>query len=75
MLDDAYDADDEENMLSFARFIILEPFIMIPSTTITNSFPCVRRAIFSDQYRSTVGEFSYALVIGNIVHEAFERIL
>lgn len=48
---------------------------MISSTSIVSSFPCVRRSLFSDSFRSSVTDFGYALVIGNIIHDAFERIL
>ena len=48
---------------------------MISSTSIVSSFPCVRRSLFSDSFRSSATEFGYPLVIGNIIHEAFERIL
>ena len=48
---------------------------MITNTSIVSSFPCVRRSLFSDAFRSSVRDYSYALVIGNIIHDAFERIL
>jgi len=48
---------------------------MISSTSIVSSFPCVRRSLFSDSFRSSATDFGYALVIGNIIHDAFERIL
>jgi hypothetical protein len=48
---------------------------MITNTAIVSSFPCVRRSLFSDSFRSSMRDFSYALVIGNIVHDAFERML
>lgn len=69
------DTEEDECSDQNARFLILEPFIMITNTSIVSSFPCVRRSLFSDSFRSSVRDFSYALVIGNIVHDAFERIL
>lgn len=75
VLDDQVDVDDDDNENSSARFLILEPFFMISSTTIVSSFPCVRKALFSDSFRISVTDFSYALVLGNIIHDAFERIL
>lgn len=48
---------------------------MISSTSIVSSFPCVRRSLFSDSFRSSVSDFGYPLVVGNIIHDAFERIL
>jgi hypothetical protein len=76
VLDDQVDADDDDTAgEASARFLILDPFIMISSTTLVTSFPCVRRSLFADAFQSSVGDFSYALVIGNIIHDAFERIL
>jgi hypothetical protein len=67
--------DEESDSETGAQFIVLEPYIMISCTSIVSSFPCVRRSIFQDQFKSNVSEFEYPLVIGNIIHEAFERIL
>ena len=75
MLDDQVDAEDDDSSDSNAQFLVLEPFVMISSTSIVSSFPCVRRSLFSDSFRSSVSDFSYALVLGNIIHDAFERIL
>ena len=67
--------DEESDGETGAKYIILEPYIMISCTSIVTSFPCVRRSIFSDQFRTNMGDFEYPLVIGNIIHEAFERLL
>ncbi|CDW90542.1 dna replication atp-dependent helicase dna2 [Stylonychia lemnae] len=67
--------DDEPDPETGALYLILEPYILIPSTTIVSSFPCVRRSIFADQFRTNLGDFEYPLVIGNIIHEAFERVI
>jgi len=75
VLDDQVDNDEEECSDQNARFLILEPFIMITNTSIVSSFPCVRRSLFSDSFKCSQRDFSYALVIGNIIHDAFERIL
>ena len=69
-LDDC-DTDPEHG----AMYLILEPFILIATTSIVSSFPCVRRSIFADQFRTNLGDFEYPLVIGNIIHEAFEKII
>ena len=69
------DAEDDDSSDSNAQFLVLEPFVMISSTSIVSSFPCVRRSLFSDSFRSSVSEFSYSLVLGNIIHDAFERLL
>ena len=73
------DTEDGENSnvshQNQAKFIILEPKIMISTTNIVNSFPCVRKSLFSDTFRNTNGDFSYPLVIGNIIHDSFESII
>jgi hypothetical protein len=48
---------------------------MISTTNIVNSFPCVRKSLFSDTFRNTSVDFSYPLVIGNIIHDSFEKII
>lgn len=75
VLDDQVDGEDEESNDQSAQFLILEPFIMIASTTIVSSFPCVRKSLFSDSFKNSIGDFGYPLVIGKIIHDAFERIL
>eukprot|EP00347_Sterkiella_histriomuscorum_P013745 403363527 len=67
--------DNESDPESSAQYLILEPFILIPTTSIVSSFPCVRRSIFADQFRTNLGDYEYPLVIGNIIHEAFEKII
>ena len=75
VLDDQAEAEDDDDSSSNANFLILEPFVKISSTSIVSSFPCVRKSLFSDSFRSSNNDFGYALVLGNIVHDAFERIL
>jgi len=48
---------------------------MISTTNIVSSFPCVRKSLFSDTFRNTNSDFSYPLVIGNIIHDIFELII
>lgn len=55
--------------------MILEPKIMISTTNIVSSFPCVRKSLFSDTFRNTNMDFSYPLVIGNIIHDTFELVI
>ena len=79
-LDDADEDthDGEANTIhesTMAKFIILEPKIMISTTNIITSFPCVRKSLFSDTFRNTNSDFSYPLVIGNIIHDSFEVII
>ena len=74
--EDAEDGESNNNTItSFAKFIILEPKIMISTTSIVNSFPCVRKSLFSETFRNTNNDFTYPLVIGNIIHDSFEIII
>ena len=74
--EDAEDGESNNNSsTNFAKFIILEPKIMISTTSIVTSFPCVRKSIFSETFRNTNCDFNYPLVIGNIIHESFEVII
>ena len=40
------DNEEEDHTVNFrkASMIIVEPYILIPTTTITKAFPCVRKA-------------------------------
>ena len=57
MNDNDEDAEDGENLYSnqsqYAKFVILEPKIMISTTAIVSSFPCVRTSLFSESFRNT----------------------
>ena len=53
------------------NFVILDPDNGITCTQIVGSYPCVRRAVFQDQFRQT--SVGYALVLGNILHSVFEQ--
>jgi hypothetical protein len=54
-----------------AKMIIVEPQILIPTTQIVKSFPCLRKAYLNHQFKSLQGDINYALVLGNIVHAIF----
>jgi len=73
-LDDMLPEDPEEQE-SYARFLVVEPFVMITSTSIMNSFPCVRKSVFQDQFRTSNWDINYPLVLGNILHIAFEQLI
>ena len=55
--------------------MIVEPHILIPVTQIVGSFPCLRETVLKKQFAGAAGNINYALVLGNIVHEIFQRIL
>jgi hypothetical protein len=48
------------NLLTHATLLIVEPDILIPTTQITNAYPCVRKAYLDHQFKSK--DISYALV-------------
>ena len=59
------------------NFIVIEPEILLAPTSIKNAFPCIRRSIFTENFKSVVinATFSKDMVIGSIVHEIFEQAL
>ena len=69
------DAQTEPKSSKYASFVIIEPKIMISTTAIVTSFPCVRKSVFSENFRNTATDFSYPLVIGNILHDCFETLI
>jgi hypothetical protein len=52
-----------------ATMIIVEPNIMIPTTSIVNAFPCVRKSFLSKDFKSS--SVNYPLVLGNVIHAIF----
>lgn len=42
---------EDINSIDKASMIIVEPFILIPTTSIIKTFPCIRRAYISNQYK------------------------
>jgi CRISPR/Cas system-associated exonuclease Cas4 (RecB family) len=66
--------DNREPQPNKCSMIIVEPLILIPTTQIVKTYPCVRRAYLSHQFKSS-SDINYALVLGNIVHEVFQQIL
>lgn len=65
----------EDFKKSKATMIIVEPYILIPTTQIVKAFPCVRKAFLSNQYKGLSGDLNYALVLGNVIHQVFQDIL
>jgi hypothetical protein len=66
--------DDNENDMGphKASMIILEPYILIPTTQIVKAFPCARSAILNHQYKGMSSDINYALVLGNVIHNVFQ---
>ncbi|CAI2367503.1 unnamed protein product [Moneuplotes crassus] len=74
VLENGYTYDPNvKSDINYAEYIILEPDIMVSSTTITSSFPCVRRGVFSEIFKSSSIEKKGNMVLGNIVHSTFEK--
>ncbi len=68
------DNEEDEGQLK-ARMIILEPYILIPTTQIVKAFPCARSAFLSHQFKGMSSDINYALVLGNVIHNVFQQIL
>jgi hypothetical protein len=58
-----------------ARFVIVEPEILVPSTTISTSSPCPRVPLLRELFKNAEGSPNYPLILGNIVHLVFQKIL
>ena len=58
-----------------ARFLVLEPEILIPSTSISTASPCPRVPLFRELFKNAEGDPNYALILGNVVHLVFQKIL
>ena len=52
-----------------ATMIIVEPNILIPTTSIVQAFPCVRKSYLSKDFKSS--SVNYPLVLGNVIHAIF----
>ena len=74
-LNDDFESPHQTQINKKASMIIVEPQILIPTTTIVNAFPCVRKAVLSNQYKGLSGDINYPLILGNIVHDIFQQIL
>ena len=68
------DNEDDEGPHK-ARMMILEPYILIPTTQIVKAFPCARSAFLSHQFKGMSSDINYALVLGNVIHNVFQQIL
>jgi len=69
------DDDDVEPGPGRASMLIVEPFILLPTTQIVKTFPCARSAMFQHQFKGQSSDINYALVLGNVIHNVFQRIL
>lgn len=70
-MDDNYEENVMEDKVAKASMVIVEPYIMIPTTQIVKAFPCTRKAYLSNQYKGIHGDINYALVLGNVIHSIF----
>ena len=68
-------APDENDKMKKGKFIILEPDILVPSTSISTAFPCPRVPLLRELFKNSEGDPNYALTFGNILHLMFQRIL
>lgn len=56
--------------LEYANLLIVEPLILVPTTTIVGAFPCSREAVLKRDFKDA-SPFSYPCMLGNIIHEIF----
>jgi len=66
---------NEKNEHLKARFIVLEPEILIPSTSISISSPCPRVPLIRELFKNAEGDPNYALILGNVIHLVFQKVL
>ncbi|KAE9549418.1 hypothetical protein FO519_007369 [Halicephalobus sp. NKZ332] len=67
---------DKNNVISVTQdqgIIVVEPTVLISSTTLAQGFWCKRKAIFSEKFRSC--DTNIALTLGNVCHELFQTAL
>ena len=69
------DDNEEDDGPHKARMMILEPYILIPTTQRVKAFPCARSAFLSHQFKGMSSDINYALVLGNVIHNVFQQIL
>lgn len=67
--------ESEQDKSIRGRFIILEPDILIPSTSISTACPCPRVPLLRELFKNSEGNPKYPLTFGNVVHLVFQRIL
>lgn len=63
--------DEVENK---ASLLIVEPQILVPTTTITSSFPCTRNAYLSYNFKKLT-TINYKAALGDIIHFIFQQII
>jgi hypothetical protein len=66
---------DEKNSILKARFLVYEPEILVPSTGISTAAECARIPLLREQFKNAEGDPNYALILGNVIHLIFQRIL
>lgn len=75
--DNKYQLNDQDNLILTKNFIVLEPEIILGSTLIKYGFPCQRRAIINELFKTVnkQNKISKEIIIGVIVHKIFEFIV
>ena len=67
-------SEEEAKKNDKARFLILEPEILLPVTTIVKSFPCIRKPYIDMLFKENSKQ-NYACILGTIVHQIFQQLL
>ena len=65
---------NKEDAILKGRFLVLEPDILIASTSISTATPWARVPLLKELFKNT-SDIGYPLVLGNIVHLLFQKIL
>lgn len=78
-------SEENKNVLEFddvdsspplkGSYLVLNPLFLISTTLIVSSFPCSRKALFHELFKNISGDVTYPLVLGNIVHLVFQKLL
>lgn len=69
------DPKDEKDKIKKGRLLVLEPEILIPSTSISTASPCPRVPLLRELFKNAEGDPNYALTLGNVIHLLFQKIL
>ena len=65
----------KDDAIPKARFLILEPDLLIPSTGISTASNCHRVPLLRELFKNAEGNPNYALILGNVIHLVFQKIL
>ena len=65
---------DKERNVGKGKFVILEPYLLITSTSISSAAEWPRIPLLRELFKNSEGNPNYQLTLGNIIHLVFQRI-